>query len=64
MRCGYPKDAWPMCTVCDGRIHLATCTAKMNKHKDCCPERHKMLYDRGYTQGVYDKSQPMWKGEK
>lgn len=63
MKCGWPKGEWPMCIVCDGRIHLPTCTAKMNKNKDCCPARHKMLHDQGQIKGIFDASFFMWSEE-
>jgi hypothetical protein len=61
-RCSYPKDDWPRCTVCDGRLHDQGCTSKRRKEIDCCPARHKMLHDQGITRGIYDKI-PMWTGE-
>jgi hypothetical protein len=60
MKCGYPKGQWPHCCICDGRMHLPGCTSRMNKQKDCCPERHKMLYDAGQVRGLTDDSMAMW----
>lgn len=57
--CGYPAKEWPRCTVCNGRIHKPTCTARMRKEVDCCPARHAMLRARGITRGIYDASQEM-----
>lgn len=36
----------------------------MDKHKDCCPARHKMLYDQGITRGLVDSSHAMWSEEQ
>lgn len=47
------------CTVCEGRIHHKGCTSRPNKHKDCCPARHQMLFDAGHTVGIIDKSVSM-----
>lgn len=52
---------WAMCSSCDGRIHFAECTTKRNPRKDCCLDRHKILYAAGETRGRYDASLPMWK---
>ena len=57
--CKYRHNGWPMCTVCDGRIHEPSCTSKRNKHKDCCQARHELLYQQGQTVGLYDAGQPM-----
>ena len=59
-RCGHASDEWPVCTACGGRMHLPTCTTRRNKHKDCCPERHKMLHDTGQKRGIVDSSIVMW----
>lgn len=61
-QCGKPE--WPHCCSCQGRMHEPGCTARMNKHKDCCPARHKMLYDAGQTRGIDDDSQAMWSPEE
>jgi len=62
-KCGWPKNEWPICTVCDGRIHLPTCTSRMRKDIDCCPARHKMLHDAGQVRGISDASFFMWSPE-
>lgn len=56
-------DGWSNCCICDGRIHLPGCTSRMDKRRDCCPERHKMLHDQGQIRGLYDDSQAMWSEE-
>jgi hypothetical protein len=56
----YGTDGWPMCCVCDGRIHDNDCSSRMNRLTDCCPARHKMLYDQGHVRGLFDSSQAMW----
>jgi hypothetical protein len=53
------KFGWSICCVCQGRIHLAGCTSRPNKQKDCCKARHVMLYDQGHRVGLDDSSQPM-----
>jgi hypothetical protein len=53
------KD-WMHCCICNGRIHLEGCTSERNKNRDCCPARHKMLYDAGHTRGISDDSFLMW----
>ena len=53
------KPSWTICTACEGRIHLAGCTTKRNKHRDCCRERHEMLHAAGQTHGIADASIPM-----
>lgn len=57
---GAGGRGWHTCTACDGRIHLEGCTTKKNKHRDCCPERHKMLFDAGEVYGLIDGSHVMW----
>jgi hypothetical protein len=52
-----------MCVVCEGRIHLPGCTSRRNRLKDCCPARHKMLFDQGHTRGLDDSSYVMWSPE-
>ena len=61
-QCGKAANgrAWQICTVCDGRMHLTGCTARMDPAKDCCTARHKMLFEQGQTVGLNDSSQPMW----
>jgi len=54
---------WAVCCVCNGRIHLLGCTAKMDPKKDCCEARHKILFEQGQTVGINDPSQPMWDQE-
>ena len=51
---------WSICSVCDGRIHLAGCTSKRDKHKDCCRQRHEMLAGQGVTVWRTDESQSMF----
>lgn len=50
------KDTWFTCTVCDGRVHQKGCTSKRNPLKDCCKERHLMLYNQGHKKGIVDSS--------
>ena len=59
----YGQNNWPMCCVCDGRIHDNDCTSKMRKEIDCCPARHKMLHDEGKVRGLFDESYMMWSEE-
>ena len=40
---------WQICPVCDGRVHMAGCTARRNPKCDCCKRRHKALYEAGET---------------
>lgn len=54
-----PGGEWPMCCTCDGRIHFADCTSRMDKHRDCCKARHEMLHSQGQTTGIFDSSLPM-----
>lgn len=54
---------WRICTACKGRIHQPECTSRKDKHKDCCPARHKMLHDGGMTYGIDDNSVKMWEGK-
>lgn len=56
----FGNKGWSMCIVCKGRLHLDGCTSKKNKHKDCCPARHKMLHDAGNVKGIADDSFFMW----
>jgi hypothetical protein len=51
---------WSYCCVCDGRIHLDDCTTRKDQTKDCCPKRHKMLFDNGHVRGLGDSSMAMW----
>lgn len=44
---------WAICGDCNGRIHMSGCTSKRNKHRDCCKERHRMLFDQGQVYSVY-----------
>jgi hypothetical protein len=60
-QCG--RDGWHHCPICDGRIHEDGCTSKMDPRKDHCPERHKMLFDRGQIKGLSDDSFFMWSPE-
>lgn len=53
---------WRTCSVCEGRLHDEDCTTTKNKNKDCCWKRHKMLFDQGFTVGLFDSSQPMLGG--
>lgn len=61
-RTGRPssENNWSHCTACEGRLHMEGCTARKNKHKDCCPARHKMLHDQGQVRGIVDGSIIMW----
>lgn len=59
--CG--QDGWHICPICNGRIHEDGCTSKLDKQKDHCPERHKMLHDTGQTRGLADNSFFMWTPE-
>ena len=52
--CGIP--AWPMCTVCDGRMHQSGCTSKRKPAKDCCPQRHVEMFRQGILEGQFDGS--------
>ncbi len=54
---------WSTCVVCDGRIHLDGCTTKRRSSIDCCPTRHKLLFDRGQVRGIWDSSFLMWSPE-
>ncbi len=58
-KCYGGRNGWQTCTACDGRIHHKGCTAKMDKRKDCCPERHEMLRAQGHITGIYDNSVEM-----
>lgn len=51
---------WAICSVCDGRIHLAGCASTRDKHRDCCRQRHEMLSEQGVMVGLTDESQPMF----
>lgn len=51
---------WMVCSVCDGRVHLEGCTARIDPTTDCCEARHKMLFEQGRRVGINDSSQPMW----
>lgn len=57
-KCNQPE--WSHCCICDGRIHEEGCKARMSQDRDCCPEPHKMLHDRGQTRGIGDSSFIMW----
>jgi hypothetical protein len=57
-RCG--EGGWALCTACKGRLHLPDCTSRMDRMKDCCPARHKMLHDQGHIRGLDDSSVVMW----
>jgi hypothetical protein len=54
---------WPMCVVCNGRIHLEGCTTKRRHALDCCATRHAKLYTQGQVRGVFDDSFLMWSPE-
>lgn len=54
------KGDWPVCCVCDGRIHREDCTSRRDRNRDCCVARHKMLHDQGITRGIGDSSMIMW----
>jgi len=53
------RREWPMCTACDGRMHMTGCTTRKNPKVDCCYLRHKKLHDAGQRVGIYDSSVPM-----
>jgi hypothetical protein len=55
-KCYGGKNGWAICTACLGRIHWPCCTSKKDKHKDCCIERHKMLFEQGQIHGLDDSS--------
>ena len=59
--CGM--DDWHECCVCDGRIHLPGCTTRPRVDRDCCPARHKMLFNQGKLRGLADTSHLMWTPE-
>jgi hypothetical protein len=50
---------WAHCCICNGRMHTPECTSKRDRNKDCCEERHKMLWNAGQKVGIGDDSQPM-----
>jgi len=56
-KCGNP---WGICTACRGRLHQPDCatvtSGRLDKAKDCCPARHRMLHDQGHTHGLDDTS--------
>ena len=54
---------WRICTACQGRLHQPDCTSRKDRHKDCCPARHKMLHDAGQARGIDDSSAVMWSGK-
>jgi hypothetical protein len=54
------SDRQATCSVCEGRLHNLLCTSTLNPKIDCCPARHKMLYDNGQVQGISDSSQDMY----
>jgi len=62
---GHSKglDGWAHCRICNGRMHLEGCQTRKRKQIDCCPERHKMLYDNGQIRGIADDSMVMWSEE-
>jgi hypothetical protein len=55
--CG--RNGWSLCVACQGRIHDKGCTTRPNKHRDCCPARHYMLYAQGHKVGLDDAAVPM-----
>jgi hypothetical protein len=32
---------------------MSGCTTKRNKHRDCCKERHRMLFEQGQKTGSF-----------
>ena len=54
------ERGWRECPICEGRIHLRGCTSKINRWRDCCAARHKMLHDAGQVKGIVDSSYFMW----
>jgi len=50
---------WMECTACKGRIHLPGCTTRRNPKRDCCLERHTLLYNQGSKKGLDDSSVDM-----
>lgn len=50
---------WLQCTTCEGRIHLVSCTTKLNPKFDCCARRHLKLASEGYEVGIVDNSARM-----
>lgn len=61
-QCGTAGN-WPICVACEGRIHFTDCMSPKDRRKDCCPARHKMLYEAGHTHGIQDAGVLMWKPE-
>ena len=57
------SDRKATCSSCDGRFHNLRCTATLNSQIDCCPARHKMLYEQGELKGRSDSSLDMWDKE-
>ena len=53
---------WTICCQCCGRIHHPGCTTKLNKHRDCCAARHRMLHAQGQERGIDDPSLSMLEG--
>jgi hypothetical protein len=53
------QQGWAECTACEGRLHRPGCTSRRKPEIDCCPARHKALYDKGVTVGIHDAI-PMW----
>lgn len=60
---GRNRLGWSHCIVCEGREHEPDCTTKRDPKKDCCPTRHKVLYDTGHTRGLIDNSFLMYNGD-
>ena len=53
-------NEWALCSACEGRIHDAGCTTKLNPKRDCCTARHWALHQSGQTVGLADAAEPMW----
>lgn len=47
---------WSSCIVCCGRQHEPGCKVRKNAKRDCCDERHAILYAAGITHGFLDSS--------
>ncbi len=60
----HPHDREAYCCACNGRMHNPACTAKLNPKIDCCPARHKKLFDEGHKKGLTDNAVDMWTPEE
>jgi hypothetical protein len=59
-KCAGNTRPWQVCSVCVGRIHDDGCTTPMDRMKDCCEARHRMLRADGEEYGRDDASLPMY----